>query len=108
MDSFYITPVQNNFFDLNDTLRFNSSLPLSKVNSKFISLHNKDSVKIPFELSINKNKDLANLFFETEPNDKYDIKLLPETFIDFWGNTNDTIKLKLELPDHLLCHHFHI
>jgi len=95
LDSFYITPVQNNFFELNDTLRFNSSLPLSKLNSKFISLQNKDSVKIPFELSINKNKDLANLFFKTEPNDKYDIKLLPEAFIDFWGNTNDTIKLKL-------------
>ena len=95
LDSFYITPVQNNFFDLGDTLRFDGSLPISEINSKFISLRNKDSIQIPFEINVNKNKDQANLFFKTDTNDKYDIELLPNTFIDFWGKTNDTIKLKL-------------
>ncbi len=70
-------------------------MPISEINSKFISLRNKDSIQIPFEINVNKNKDQANLFFKTDPNDKYDIELLPNTFIDFWGKTNDTIKLKL-------------
>ena len=95
LDSFYVTPLQNNMFDLNDTLRFDTSLPLSKINLDFINLQNKDSIKIPFEVNINKNKDRASLYFQTEPNDFYNINLLPKSFIDFLGNTNDTIKLKL-------------
>ena len=95
LDSLVIKPVQDRFLNLNDTLKFMSSLPITELNREFIDVNNKDSIKLPFELILDKNKDYFQLYFDLEPNDKYSISILPNAFKDLWGATNDTINLLL-------------
>ena len=95
LDSLVVSPIQKKTIDLNDTLKFNSSLPITELNKKFITIKNKDSIKLPFELILNKNKDFIQVYFELEPNDKYSVSILPNAFKNLWGGTNDTINLSL-------------
>jgi len=95
LDSLTINSLQNRSIDLNDTLKFNSSLPIYELNKEFITLKNKDSILLPFELILDKNKDLIKMHFNQEPNDKYSITILPNAFKDMWEATNDTINLSL-------------
>ena len=42
-------------------------------------------------MKIKKNYDRITVDFEVIPNDRYEIKLLPNALKDFWGRTHDTI-----------------
>ncbi|MDG2372001.1 MAG: Ig-like domain-containing protein [Flavobacteriaceae bacterium] len=95
LDSLVISPKQNRIIDLNDTLEFNSSLPITELNKEFITLKNKDSIILPFQLILDKNRDIIQMHFEHEPNDKYSVSVLPNAFKDPWGGTNDSINLNL-------------
>jgi len=86
---------KNGGIDLNDTLRFKSSLPITELNKEFITIRNNDSISLPFDLILDKNKDFIQVYFDLEPNDKYSVSILPNAFKDFWGETNDTINLSL-------------
>ena len=95
IDSLVITPIQKGNINLNDTLKFKSSLPITEINKEFIIVNNKDSIVLPFELILDKNKDFFQLYFELEPNDKYSVSVFPRALKDLWGGTNDTINLSL-------------
>jgi hypothetical protein len=55
---------------------------------------NVDTLQIPAKLEIQENYDRIFVDFEILPNDRYEIKLLPNALVDFWGNTNDTLVYK--------------
>tara|TARA_B110000444_G_scaffold151768_2_gene142022 strand:+ start:32152 stop:33762 length:1611 start_codon:yes stop_codon:yes gene_type:complete len=95
LDSLVVSSDQKNGIDLNDTLKFKSSLPITEMNKKYISVINKDSISLAFDLILDKNKDLIQVYFDLEPNDKYSVSILPNAFKDLWGGTNDTISLSL-------------
>jgi len=95
LDSLVVLPEQNGGIDLNDTLRFKSSLPITELNKEFITIRNNDSISLPFDLILDRNKDFIQVYFDLEPNDKYSVSILPNAFKDFWGETNDTINLSL-------------
>ena len=95
LDSLVIASKQSRVLDLNDTLQFTSSLPITELNEEFMSIRNKDSIQIPFKLILDKNKDIIKIPFDLEPNDKYSVSILPDSFKDMWGGTNDSINLNL-------------
>ena len=95
LDSLVISSEQSRAIDLNDTLKFKSSLPITELNKEFITVINNDSILLPFNLILDENKDLIWVYFDLEPNDKYSVSVLPNAFKDFWGGTNDTINLSL-------------
>ena len=95
LDSLVILSEQNRGIDLNDTLKFKSSLPITELNKEFVTIKNIDSISLPFDLILDKNKDLIHVYFDLEPNDKYSVSVLPNAFKNFWGETNDTINLSL-------------
>ena len=68
----------------------NSNIPISKIDDQYISIYNKDSVRIEFSTRIENGIDII-FDFEIIPNDKYTINVLPNAILDFFDNTIDTL-----------------
>ncbi|MAU63722.1 MAG: hypothetical protein CMC38_05180 [Flavobacteriaceae bacterium] len=90
-DSLILIPSESGTLNLNDKFKLYSNIPITNVNSDFISLLNNDSVSLEFNSKIDKNKFDIIFDFEVLPNDKYILSLLPNAITDFLGSTNDTI-----------------
>jgi uncharacterized protein (DUF2141 family) len=68
-----------------------TNLPITEVNSEQVKVTNIDTLPVPASLKIQENYDRITVDFKIIPNDRYEITLLPNALIDFWGNTNDTL-----------------
>ncbi|ETN93772.1 Ig-like domain-containing protein [Zhouia amylolytica] len=68
-----------------------ANTPLESIDSTFISIIDKDSLKIAFDYSIDKELNQVNLNWKIEPSQRYIITALPGAIEDFYGNTNDTL-----------------
>lgn len=68
-----------------------TNLPITEVNSEQVKVTNIDTLPVPASLKIQENYDRITVDFEVIPNDRYEITLLPNALVDFWGNTNDTL-----------------
>ncbi len=68
-----------------------SNTPLDSINEKLISLTDKDTVKVPFSVQLDKTTNEATFQFERTESNSYKVQLLPEAVKDFIGNVNDTI-----------------
>lgn len=86
-----LTPKNLNTLHFQDTLKIESSLPITAVNNDFIQIFDIDTVPVPYTSSIDPNKDKVYLDFEKVQNDRYRIQILPNAITDFLGATNDTI-----------------
>ena len=81
--------------DFLDTLALKATLPLVAIDKDFIEIRDVDSLVVPFTSKINSNQNKIIFDFEKTPNDRYTIQLLPNAATDFWGSTNDTLKIIL-------------
>ena len=90
-DSLIIDKLPKGSLRLQDKYEIESNLPIIKVNSEQLFVTNVDTIQIPASLKIQENYDRITVDFEVIPNDRYEITLLPNALIDFWGNTNDTL-----------------
>ena len=90
-DSLDIKALNSGVISPLDTLKFSSKTPLTYLDTKKISIINKDSITIPFRGKIDFEYNTASLSFDVEESQSYKIQLLPGAFIDFFENTNDTI-----------------
>ena len=90
-DSLIIDKLTKGSLRLQDKYEIKSNLPIIKVNSEQLFVTNVDTIQIPASLKIQENYDRITVDFEIIPNDRYEITLLPNALIDFWGNTNDTL-----------------
>ena len=72
----------------------NSNIPLNSVNNNYIKIINKDSVEVSFSTNIENNNRIV-FDFEVLPNDNYLINLFPNSIIDFYENTIDTLQYNL-------------
>ena len=90
-DSLIIDKLTRGSLRLQDKYEIRSNLPIIEVNSEQLFVTNVDTILIPASLKIQENYDRITVDFEVIPNDRYEITLLPNALIDFWGNTNDTL-----------------
>ena len=90
-DSLIIDKLTRGSLRLQDKYEIKSNLPIIEVNSEQLFVTNVDTIQIPASLKIQENYDRITVDFEVIPNDRYEITLLPNALIDFWGNTNDTL-----------------
>tara|TARA_B100000886_G_scaffold338446_1_gene301312 strand:+ start:445 stop:2121 length:1677 start_codon:yes stop_codon:yes gene_type:complete len=90
-DSLIIDKLTKGSLRLQDKYEIKSNLPIIEVNSEQLFVTNVDTILIPASLKIQENYDRITVDFEVIPNDRYEITLLPNALIDFWGNTNDTL-----------------
>ncbi len=91
-DSLVISRITSGDIKLKDTFRLASNLPLVQLNPDKITVRDIDSLLVPFEAAIENNYDRVRIVFALEPNNKYQIDLLPEALIDFFGSVNDTLQ----------------
>lgn len=94
IDSLQIETENNNSIDLGSKFVLNSNIPLNSVNNNFIKIINKDSVEVSFSTNIENNNRIV-FDFEVLPNDNYLINLFPNSIIDFYENTIDTLQYNL-------------
>jgi len=79
----------NNFF-------LKTSTPITTINSNLISIINKDSVSIPFEVNSIIDEQKLEFVFDKNEENTYLIKALPNAFEDFFGNKNDSLNFNLK------------
>jgi uncharacterized protein (DUF2141 family) len=71
-----------------------ANLPIEEVDSDKIELINADSVKVDFDTNLDKFQNQLEISFNKEENASYNMTLYPELIKDFFGHSNDTLKLK--------------
>jgi len=108
----YVDTLKFRFRDMNkDSLTFNSSpsgvihfqqnfqiqgnIPFTKMDESLISILDKDSLNVPFSSELNQLENTYTFRFDRKEADNYKIEMLPNTFEDFFGNTNDTLSYSL-------------
>ncbi|WP_282079896.1 Ig-like domain-containing protein [Aquimarina algiphila] len=76
----------------NKNFTFSANTPLDSINESLISLTDKDTLDVPFSITLDKAKNEAQLIFEKTESNAYNLKLLPDAIKDFIGNVNDTVQ----------------
>ncbi|HEX9825962.1 MAG TPA: Ig-like domain-containing protein [Flavobacteriaceae bacterium] len=95
-DSLEIKALQSSILHFNQDFQLQANIPFAKIDEQHISILDRDSVKVPF---ISTFQDMENSYtfkFDKKEADVYKIQMLPNTFEDFFGNTNDTLKYTLK------------
>ena len=90
-DSLVVDKNTSGSLRLLEKFELKTNLPITEVNSEQVKVTNIDSLPVPASLKIQENYDRITVDFKIIPNDRYEITLLPNALIDFWGNTNDTL-----------------
>lgn len=90
-DSLVVDKYTSGSLRLLEKFELKTNLPITEVNSEQVKVTNVDTLPVPASLKIQENYDRITVDFEVIPNDRYEITLLPNALVDFWGNTNDTL-----------------
>ena len=98
-DSLNLKAEPTNTIALYESFKLKANIPITKINKDNISIMNKDSVFIEFDTKLDTILNHLEINFEKEDNSQYSMTILPETVIDFFENTNDTLNYKLKTPD---------
>jgi len=93
MDSLIISPSIRGVLHLSDTLRMETSTPISRIDKSQMRLLDRDSIPVPFEVSV---EDPHRILFDFDilPNDNYRLHVLPGAITDFFNSSNDTLQMQ--------------
>jgi len=94
-DSLIIKALQAGTLHFNLDFQLQANIPFDKINGESISILDKDSLNVPFTYSFEEYENVYTFKFEKRESEAYKIQMLPNTFEDFFGNTNDTLKYAL-------------
>ena len=83
-----------------DPFNIASNTPLIGLDSSKISLVNKDSLSVDFIVTLDSITNKVDFEFGREPNEKYQLELLPGAITDFFGTQNDTLNIRLGTKSH--------
>ena len=78
-------------FSLSSPLQLSGNTPIAKVDPLRMNLIDKDSVPQDFAVKLDSLNNVLSYEFAVKPQQKYNLKLLPDAITDFYGYTNDTI-----------------
>ncbi len=95
LDSLRITPNQSGTLSFNESFKLITNTPLISADTNNIQIFRKDSSLVSFKIDIDNIENAAVVDFELEPNETYNIDLFPGAITDFFGETNDTLSLRL-------------
>ena len=82
-----------------DTFALETNFPIDAINPDFIFITDQDTLAVPFQPIINKRKSKVSLDFKRSRNASYQIDILPNAVVDFYGKTNDTLQYTLKTQD---------
>lgn len=94
-DTLAITSKKQGTLHYREKLILNTSTPIENWDLAQIQLTKKDKSKVIYSLLNNSYNQQLEINFAREPEEEYELKLLPKSLIDFYGNTNrDTLSFK--------------
>lgn len=95
IDSLIFQTYPSGAINFNEIFEIGANNPLSKIDTKKISIINKDSVAVPFTNSYNKSTNRYQFLFEKNEEQRYSMQLLPGTFTDLFEQQNDTLNYQV-------------
>ncbi|RKE98549.1 Ig-like domain-containing protein [Ichthyenterobacterium magnum] len=94
-DTLIINSLQSGGLNFDEDFTIEGSIPLISINEKAITILDKDSLNVPFTTRFNTLENSYAFKFNKKESDTYKVQMLPNTFEDFFGNTNDTLNYTL-------------
>lgn len=94
-DSLNISPVKSGTLRLKDTFKLRANTPLVSIDAEKIQVMTKDSSLIEPKVQLNTKYNLAEIIFPKVENQGYSVKLFPGALLDFFEETNDTLKFNV-------------
>ena len=95
LDTLVVQPNQRGSLEFGTPFFIGANTPISRIDSSKISLSRKDSTQVKFMTALDTVGNKIDFDFEVEPNENYDLELLPGAVVDFFETENDTISIKL-------------
>ena len=95
-DSLQIETKPKSNIEFEEKLYIRANLPLVDFDKKQIKLIDADSVEMNFKSKLDSFQNQVEIVFDKIENSKYQMTILPDAVRDFYGNTNDTIKVSLK------------
>ncbi len=90
-DSLQLSSVYGSALPLHKNVTVLANTPLDSINEKQITLTDKDTVAVPFSITVDQIRNEAQVIFEKTEQNVYSLTFLPKAIKDFVGNVNDTI-----------------
>lgn len=78
-------------FSLSTPLQLTANTPIVDTDPLLMNLIDKDSVPQDFAIRLDSLKNILTYSFNVQPEQRYNLKLLPGAITDFYGYTTDTI-----------------
>jgi uncharacterized protein (DUF2141 family) len=99
IDTLELTEPVKNILHPKDTFHLLANIPLDSLDLSKINIVDKDTLPINFNAFFDKEKTKMNIHFKRKRNEIYQIDILPNAFVDFFGSTNDTLQYTLKTVD---------
>jgi hypothetical protein len=91
-DSLTFTAVSSGTLNFDEHFTLSASTPLMNIDASKITMIDKDSIEINFQIAYDSILNRAEMRFEKAEGQKYSITMMPETFVDFFEESNkDTL-----------------
>jgi uncharacterized protein (DUF2141 family) len=94
-DSLILKPNQSGTLSFTEPFSIEANTPLVGIDSTKVGLMNKDSLAIDFSFNLDSLGNKVDIGFIKEPNENYELEILPGAITDFFGNENDSLKIRL-------------
>ena len=94
-DSLDVQSSHRRSINFNDQFFFQTNIPIVNIDTTKLSILNRDSLSVEYDLSLNLSENKVLIDFTKEPNESYQVTGLPEFITDFFEQTNDTIAYQL-------------
>ena len=95
IDSLKLNPNISGSLDFDSPFYIGANTPLVALDSAKVSMMNSDSLLVDFSMKLNAVSNQIDFEFEREPEQKYDLTLLPGAVTDFFDTENDTLNYSL-------------
>ncbi len=96
LDSLKLSANYTGGIDFNQIFEIASNTPIIKTDTSKIKIINKDSLAIKHSITTDTLKNSVVFSFDKEPNESYQIDLLPGAITDFFNTSNDTLSYNLQ------------
>ncbi|MGB7394550.1 MAG: Ig-like domain-containing protein [Pricia sp.] len=98
LDSLVLSPNQNGSLNFNDPFYIAANTPLTALDTTKISMMDQDSTTVAFTVDLDTLENKVDFDFPVEPNQNYQLDMLPGAITDFFGETNDSLAYNLSTP----------
>ncbi|MGB5436012.1 MAG: Ig-like domain-containing protein [Maribacter sp.] len=95
LDSLQLKANQSGALGFKAPLNIRGNTPLIAIDTSKIGLINKDSLAVDFLAVLDSIGNKIDFDFERQPEENYELELLPGAITDFFGSQNDTMNIRL-------------